>query len=228
MRRHAHVDRPTHANLGQLQSVLVVRLLLVLPADRLGLGQGPRCRPVRRTLECAGMALCCLNLQLILVLLNRLLQEPLERPVGAEGSPAPNATVQVLEGRALDVFQAQRRPCSQTCMPVDHCAPLQLALWRATLLGNASLIHPAMTLPPMKRGDIRCACRGCVFPFDVQGRRLDGHSDRGKLLLRRLLEEVQNGVRLRAAGEAGGIARLPPQWLALARVQRLRVYMQKT
>ena len=67
-----------------------------------------------------------------------------------------------------------------------------------------------------------------VLAFDIQGRCLDGHSDCGKLLLHKLREAVQNGLRLRAAGAAGGAPRLPPQWLTIARVQCLRVYMQKT
>jgi hypothetical protein len=85
----------------------------------------------------------------------------------------------------------------------------------------------------------RCCCHRCnaavfgapvevVLAFHVQGQRLDGHSDRGKLLLRWLRQEVQNGLSLQAAGAAGGFPRLPPQWLALARVQRLCVYVQKT
>ena len=67
-----------------------------------------------------------------------------------------------------------------------------------------------------------------MLAFDVQGGRLDGHSDRAQLLLHGLREEVQNGASLRAAGAAGAAPRLPPQRLAIARVQRLRVYMQKT
>ena len=83
MRRHAHVDRPTRPIPGRLQSLLVGRLLLLQPADPLGLGQGPRCYMARQTLLCALMALPRLNLQLILVLLHIFPQEPLERPVGA-------------------------------------------------------------------------------------------------------------------------------------------------
>ena len=48
MRRRARVDRPTHANLGEPQSVLVGRLLLIQTTNPFGEGQGPRCRPVRR------------------------------------------------------------------------------------------------------------------------------------------------------------------------------------
>ena len=53
-----------------------------------------------------------------------------------------------------------------------------------------------------------------MFAFDVQGRRLDGHSGRGKLLLHRLREDMHNGISLQTAGAAGArnVFAVFPEW----------------
>ena len=65
-RRHARVDRPACAILGQLQSLVQGRGLLIQPREPPCLGQGPQCNPAQHIMLRAIMAPCTLRLQLSL------------------------------------------------------------------------------------------------------------------------------------------------------------------